>query len=476
MAMRKITYYVFLFIISCHFLKSQVPIEADTLDWLPKREDVRAGAILVPENHNNPDGNKIQITYIVIKAKEKSTTKHPLIYFMGGPGGSTLNEGEVSSWIDWEIGNDRDIILFDQRGTGLSSALPNMSMSSFNIMAKDADEKEEFILMKELIAEYQNKCKALNMHPEFYNSTQNAKDVGMLFKHLGYEKYNIFGSSYGTRLGRVVQDLFPEYIKSSVLMAPSPRTVDFLFDRLDSYTLALQRIFDYCNNDPECKNKYPNLKDDYVKAMSLLKENPLTVKVNDSVNVVINVQDGIYLLRRLLYTNNSRESAPELIHAFINGSSKPIEAILQFELQITDILNLSMLLSVEKYENFNSMNSSKEIDKYYLNNPLLPSKLGFFDAFYQAGMIWHNANLPMNKREFQNSDIPTLIFVNQYDPVTPPKYGHLFKKKLNNGTLLILNEGGHGGGDRECRDKVIYDFMNNPNETLDTSCLNIYNK
>ena len=114
--MRKITYYVFLFILSCHVLKSQVPIEADTMDWLPKREDVRAGAILVPENHDAPDGKKIRITYVILKAKDTVSTNYPMIFFSGGPGGNTLNEGMIGFLLEHPLRLVRDIILFDQRG------------------------------------------------------------------------------------------------------------------------------------------------------------------------------------------------------------------------------------------------------------------------------------------------------------------------------------------------------------------------
>jgi pimeloyl-ACP methyl ester carboxylesterase len=129
---------------------------------------------------------------------------------------------------------------------------------------------------------------------------------------------------------------------------------------------------------------------------------------------------------------------------------------------------------VEKYEQFDINNSAEKIENHYGPYPLIPVKLGFFDAFYQAGMHWHEGYLPIEDRKFQSSDIPTLIFVNQYDPVTPPENGHLFMKDLSNGTLLILDEGGHGAGNRECKDRVMNAFMEDPAAGLDTSCLNIF--
>ena len=106
----------------------------------------------------------------------------------------------------------------------------------------------------------------------------------------------------------------------------------------------------------------------------------------------------------------AREKAPELIHAFLNGGGQVINEVLKNEYQLSGGLNLSMLLSVEKYENFNPLNTPLVIEEEYKKYPLIPAKLGFFDAFYQAGKDWHTNNLPIADRRFQNSDLPTLIF------------------------------------------------------------------
>ncbi|MBT8206487.1 MAG: alpha/beta hydrolase, partial [Eudoraea sp.] len=162
------------------------------------------------------------------------------------------------------------------------------------------------------------------------------------------------------------------------------------------------------------------------------------------------------------------------IHANLKGEGEVIQEVLQAEYFLTGGLNLSMLLSVEKYENFNRANTADVIEDHYKKYPYLPVKLGFFDAFYQAGMEWHEANLPIEERQFKISHIPTLILVNQFDPVTPPKNGYLFKEKLPRGQLLVLDEGGHGGGNQECKNRVIQNFMSHPEAELDISCMHIY--
>lgn len=46
--------------------------------------------------------------------------------------------------------------------------------------------------------------------------------------HLGYEKYNLRGGSYGARLARFVLDYFPEKINSAIYESPAPYQNDYL--------------------------------------------------------------------------------------------------------------------------------------------------------------------------------------------------------------------------------------------------------
>ena len=446
------------------------------LSWTSDNPRFISGKIDVPENHDEPDGKMIEIAYVVIKAKDTTSNFHPIVLFSGGPGGNTIGQGTAQFLSDHPFTEKQDFILFDQRGIGHSSPMPDMSFDSFKIMAKDATEEEELQLTKELIRDYKKQCSNLGINPANYNTYQNARDVGVLFKHLGYEKYNLFGGSYGTRIARVVQDLFPEYVHSAVLDSPSPLSGDFLLQRFENYSKALTRIFEYCELNEGCNEQYPDLRSDYFKAISLLQQRPVKVTLKDSSDFYINAQDGIYLLRRLLYQDDSREKAPEMIQALIKGEGEILERVLGFEQMLTGSLNSTMLLSVERFENFNNSNTSEVISKEYSKYPLLPTRLGYFDAMYQAGMEWHEGYLPLEKRKFEQSDIPSMVFVNQFDPVTPPVNGHLFKEQLSNCQLFVLDEGGHGGGNQDCKTRIMLDFMQDPTASLDTSCLNLYER
>jgi len=410
------------------------------------------------------------LTYLIIKSRTAINKEYPLIYLTGGPGGKALTKSRIESFMRSPFRDNRDIILFDQRGVGYSSALLNMGNEIFQILAKDLSSKEELDEMSKLITFIQQKIESNGKKLSNYNTYQNARDIGALMIYLGYGKYNILGASYGTTLGRMVQELYPEKLNSVIHNSPSPISDDFLVTRLESYQLALQRLFNWCKTDSKCSKNYSNLALGYEETIANLKSKPIILYIDDGA-FTINAQDGLYLVRRLLYLNRSKELVPRLIMALKNRNTNFLSNIIQFEKRNIGNLNFSMFLATSLY----NTNTSSTINFIYKNTSVFPSKMGFFDSFYQVGKCWRKKNIETTT-SLNNSTVPTLISVNYYDPATPPKNGYTFMKKLTNGQLLILDEGGHGRiNNQDCLDKTFNAFMNNPKQTLDISCLKIYN-
>lgn len=445
----------------------------DFITGLSDTSHLVCGKLTVPENHDEPDGRKIQIAYVILKARTDTAADYPLIYLSGGPGGVQLVGPNIDYWLGHPIREKRDIILFDQRGIGHSSALPSIKSEYYELMAANATAGEERHRVDELLETYKKACAAQGIQLQYYNTIQNAQDVGKLMEALGYERYNLLGGSYGTRLGRGVQDLYPEYLHAVIFNSPNPMKGDMLIDRLKSYCLALERVFAYCEGDSSCRAAYPGLRQTYLQTLASLEETPLKIEVNGQ-DFFVNAQDAVYLIRRRLYAADSREAVPALILELGSGGGPVLQQVIAGDLSTGAFFNFSMWLSVERYEMYHPENTAEAIQAVYDSLPLLPVRMGFFDAMYQAFGDWHPATLPEAQKAFQPSAIPTVIMVNQYDPVTPPENGYIFKEQLSNAYLFILDEGGHGGGDEDCRNKVMMAFMDAPGEPLDASCLNVY--
>ena len=65
----------------------------------------------------------IDLAVAIFAAQNKKPRPDPIVYFEGGPGGSAL--AFVDYWLESPLRRARDVIVFDQRGTGYSQPALN---------------------------------------------------------------------------------------------------------------------------------------------------------------------------------------------------------------------------------------------------------------------------------------------------------------------------------------------------------------
>ena len=89
----------------------------------PPGYDVDCGWLLAPEDRSDPDnGNTVQLHVAIFHTKADGAPDDPIVYLEGGPGGDALEAipftfaQAFAPFLD-----NRDFIMFDQRGTGFSS-------------------------------------------------------------------------------------------------------------------------------------------------------------------------------------------------------------------------------------------------------------------------------------------------------------------------------------------------------------------
>ncbi len=87
-------------------------------------QTVRCGNVLVPEDRSRPDAGSIFLPVAVFRSHSAAPNPVPTIYLEGGPGVSGLFGGVARSLNDAAFADavlgDRDLIVFDQRGTGIA--------------------------------------------------------------------------------------------------------------------------------------------------------------------------------------------------------------------------------------------------------------------------------------------------------------------------------------------------------------------
>lgn len=248
------------------------------------------GIVLVPENHDNPEGRTLELAWMRTKASADSPEMDPVIYLSGGPGASAIHEISAMPTLFQSmqsVRQTRDIIYYDQRGTGRSQVLAcgpfnaaigvigelygsSLDLEQLEAQGQGAD--AQILTMSTCSAGY----KASGVDIGQYNSVSSAHDIAMLAQALGYDAYNLYGTSYGTRLALNAMRSTPDRIRAVIVdgtVSPGiPGT---------AYTTAKVKehydtIFRECAADTFCNTTYPEAKLLFIDVLEDISANPVT--------------------------------------------------------------------------------------------------------------------------------------------------------------------------------------------------------
>ena len=165
--------------------------------WQGQETDAERDFFEVPEDRRDPKSRKIRLSYVRF-ASTAAKPGPPIVYLAGGPGGTATRALAGPRFpIMMALREVADVIAFDQRGTGLSNAIPERPWTRPPPVFTEAG------LTSHFRAEFQRAwidwTKA-GVAMTGYNTEQNADDIDDLRRHLGAERVDLWGISYGTHL------------------------------------------------------------------------------------------------------------------------------------------------------------------------------------------------------------------------------------------------------------------------------------
>jgi pimeloyl-ACP methyl ester carboxylesterase len=191
----------------------------------------------------------MQLAVAIIRATAPQPQLDPVLYLAGGPGGGALYT--IYLWANQPFARDRDVILFDQRGTGFSE--PLLICENYDI-----DRNLQIIGYHKACAEAMT---ADGIDLGAYNSVQSAKDIALLVEALGYDQVNLYGISYGTRLALTVMRDQPQIVRAAVLDSPYPLHINAFEQQTVNGFNAMDQLLSACAGDEGCAQAYPDLRD-----------------------------------------------------------------------------------------------------------------------------------------------------------------------------------------------------------------------
>jgi pimeloyl-ACP methyl ester carboxylesterase len=132
-----------------------------------------------------------------------------IIALAGGPGQSAIPFAEAFAETLGPIASTRDLIVFDQRGIGLSHPL---SCHAF----------ERPDLYRTLGQALQACASQIGPTRAFYTSADTVADIEAIRRAGGYEKLVLYGTSYGTKVAEEYAQAYPSHVEALVLDSVVP--------------------------------------------------------------------------------------------------------------------------------------------------------------------------------------------------------------------------------------------------------------
>lgn len=218
---------------------------AGTVVWR-RCGNIECGEVVVPIDYSAPELGTIQIA--INRAQANGAQRYRGVLFLnpGGPGAAGKDFVANSTPALRTLFPGYDFVGFDPRGVGESAPL-NCTTSEEPFALLKTDGVQAFI---EGLGRVSRSC-AAQIGPLFnkVGSNQVVADIDFIREALGHEQINFLGVSYGTRLGELYAQAYPEHARAVVLDAPLSPIADVTEEataQFDALLKAQESFFAAC--------------------------------------------------------------------------------------------------------------------------------------------------------------------------------------------------------------------------------------
>jgi pimeloyl-ACP methyl ester carboxylesterase len=211
----------------------------------------------VPIDYENLNGKTLDIAV----TRNAATGEDPIgsvVLNPGGPGvqATTFAPLVAALWTGGPIAENFDLVGFDPRGVGLTDP----AVDCYTDQERDADVPLSALgeWTDESARAIVEKCATGSGGEEMLGhlgTRDVARDLDVLRSALGDDKLTYAGASYGTRLGAVYAEMFPQNVRALVLdgaVDPRKDTGDRRIQLSEGLQASFQRFADFCATQTPC--------------------------------------------------------------------------------------------------------------------------------------------------------------------------------------------------------------------------------
>lgn len=405
------------------------------------RNEVRCGQVERALDPARPDGARIAVHYVVVPATARRKLPDPVFLLAGGPGQSAIDVAPAVLPLFARLGNRRDLVFVDQRGTGRSAPL--------DCPARKLAPLAEAIDPQRLAARLQACRDELQRRPHgdlrFYTTSIAVDDLEAVRVALGAPPVNLVGASYGTRVALEWMRRHPQAVRRAVLDGVAPPDMVLPASFSADNQAALDALLDAS----------PGMRADWEALLAALPA-PATVAhpVTGRPEALTLTREAVLgAVRAPLYVPALAAALPAAVADAARGRFEGLVGLAGALDGRAGELAMGMHLSVVCAEDRPRPDAAGEA-------PGRDFGEGFAEFYRTLCAGWPRGEVSADFYRIPPAPVPVLLLSGGLDPATPPRHGERVARALGaRARHVVVPNAGHGVLGLGCVPELLFRFV-----------------
>lgn len=440
---------------------------------------VTCGFLTVPSNHAAPDGRSFKLAVAIIRPETRSI-ETPLIVLHGGPGGHLVPFAVDAA--RRQLYRGRDVILFDQRGAGLSEPgfCKGLARQLVETLAKGLPAVAERAALNGQERACRDDLAAQGIDLTQVNTAATVRDMEAIRAALKIGKWDVYGVSYGTTVGLAYLKDFEPAVRAAILDSVYPPGRPAFSRTIPNFMRAFAALSEACKSAPDCARRFPDLEALLDEAVLALEKEPLDLgpiqaEIAGETVAIPNFRmaAGTFLtiLHQAMYDRAVHPAIPMLLELVRRRDAASLRNLLPLFASRADSVNGGVLAAVECFERA-PFDPPLAMESAAAPWPVLARNWTIITRVSDLCQTWGFAAEDRMQMPGEVS-VPVLVGGGGWDPITPVSDSERTAAALGPMAQFVrVPQGGHGVlSGNACVNRIAREFLDDPSKPVDASCV-----
>jgi pimeloyl-ACP methyl ester carboxylesterase len=344
------------------------------------------------------------------------------------------------------LADNRELIFIDPRGTGFSTP---------KLVCRQGPKLPESL--RRCFEEH-----SVENDPADFTTAAGARDLVAVQRAFGHAKWDVFATSYGTRLALTLLREAPERVGALVLDSPVPLEVDLIARLGSNAHRGLEAVFSACASQTDCARAFPELRESTYALFDDLGARPHVFPAG-----TVDRESFVRVVLALLYAPKATAYLPQLLFRAARGDDELFWQLASSSAARDFALGVHLSVQCAEEVPFTSPELVARADEAV--PPGLRDVLSG-KTYLEDCRSWPVPPAGPGENRAVEARVRALVLGGELDPVTPPEYGRRVFEALAGSSLLRVRGASHGVGVTPCGLRAVAHFLDAPEEPLGVDC------